>query len=119
MKKILIISDGDAGEHFIQRVVETYTSENIYYVVQSKAKEYKDVNPARFKFYEFDSTSFYKLSNLLKMEFVQVIVAMDNQQDTENTIKNIKLVKKHLRVIVLNRWNMKKNGQLQHDSLAS
>ncbi|MDA3908212.1 MAG: potassium transporter TrkA, partial [Sulfurimonas sp.] len=106
MKKILIISDGTAGEHFIQRVIETYTSENIYYVVQLKDKEYKDVNPARFKFYEFDPTSFYKLSNLLKMEFVQVVIAMDNQLDVENTIKNIKLVKKHLRVIVLNRWDM-------------
>ena len=106
MKKILIISDGDAGEHFIRRVIDTYTSENIYYVVQSKAKEYEDVNPARFKFYEFDPTSFYKLSNLLKMEFVQVIIAMDNSQDAENTIKNIKLVKNHLRVIVLNKWNL-------------
>ena len=64
MKKILIIADGDAGEHFIRRVVDTYTSENIYYVVQPKAKEYEDVNPARFKFYEFDPTSFYKLSNV-------------------------------------------------------
>jgi len=106
LKKILIISDGDAGEHFIQRVIETYTSENIYYVVQTKAKKYEDVNPARFKFYEFDPTSFYKLSNLLKMEFVQVMIAMDNQLDVENTIKNIKLVKNHLRVIVLNKWNM-------------
>ena len=106
MKKILIISDGAIGEHFIQRVTETYTSENIYYVVQLKAKEFKDANPARFKFYEFDPTSFYKLSNLLKMEFIQVIIAMDNQADVENTIKNIRVIKKQLRVIVLNQWNM-------------
>ena len=106
MKKILIISDGSAGEHFIQRVLETYTSENIYYVVELKAKEYEEINPARFKFYEFDPTSFYKLSNLLKMEFVQVIIAMDSQLDTENTIRNIRLVKKSLRIIVLNQWDM-------------
>jgi hypothetical protein len=106
MKKILIISDGEAGEHFIQRIIETYTSENIYYVVQAKAKEYEDVNPARFKFYEFDSTSFYKLSNLLKMEFVQVFIAMDNMVDVEVTIKNIRSIKKQLRIIVLNQWNM-------------
>ncbi|MEA1892096.1 MAG: TrkA C-terminal domain-containing protein [Campylobacterota bacterium] len=106
MKKILIISDGDVGDHFIQRVIETYTSENIYYVVQLKNKEFKNVNPARFKFYEFDPTSFYKLSNLLKMEFVQVIIAMENQHDVENTIKNIKLVKNQLRIVVLNRWNL-------------
>ncbi len=106
MKKILIISDGITGERFIQRVAETYTSENIYYVVELKAKEYEDVNPARFKFYEFDPTSFYKLSNLLKMEFIQVIIAMDNQADVENTIKNIRMVKKQLRVIVLDQWGI-------------
>jgi hypothetical protein len=106
MKKILIISSGTVGEHFIQRVTETHTSENIYYVVQTKAKVYEDVNPARFKFYEFDPTSFYKLANLLKMEFIQVFIAMDNQLDVENTIKNIRSIKKQLRVIVLNQWNM-------------
>ncbi len=106
MKKILIISDGSAGEHFIQRVIETYTSENIYYVVQIKEKKYENVNPARFKFYEFDPTSLYKLSNLLKMEFVQVFIAMDNLIDVENTIKNIRVMKKQLRVIVLSKWNM-------------
>jgi len=107
MKKILIISNGAVGEHFIQRITETYTSENIYYVVQTKAKEHEDVNPARFKFYEFDSTSFYKLSNLLKMEFVQVFIAMDAIVDVEVTIKNIRAIKKQLRIIVLNQWNLK------------
>jgi len=106
MKKILIIGDGDTAEHFIQRIAETYTSENIYYVVQRKSKEYKDINPKRFKFYEFDSTSLYKISNLLKMEFVQVIIAMDSQLEVENTIKNIRTIKKQLRVIVLDKWNL-------------
>ncbi len=106
MKKILIISEGDVGEHFIQRIIETYTSENIYYVVQTKQKEYSDVNPARFKFYEFDPTSLYKLANLLKMEFVQVFVVMDNLIEVENTIKNIRTIKKQLRIIVLNRWKI-------------
>ena len=107
MKKILIISDGVVGEHFIQRVAETYTSENIYYVVQLKEKKFPDASPARFKFYEFDPTSLYKLSNLLKMEFIQVVIAMSSQCDVENTIKNIRVVKKQLRIIVLNKWNMK------------
>ncbi len=106
MKKILIISDSSIGENFIQRVIGTYTTENIYYVVETKAKEYKEFNPARFKFYEFDATSFYKLANLLKMEFIQVIVAMENQIDVENIIKNIRNVKKSLRIIVLNKWKL-------------
>ncbi len=105
MKKILIIADGDVGEHFIQRVIETYTSENIYYVVQLKKIKYKNVNNARFKFYEFDPTSFYKLANLLKMEFVQVLIAMEDQVDIENTLKNIRMVKEKLRVIILDSFN--------------
>ena len=106
MKKILIISDGDAGDNFIKRVASTYTNENIYYIVQIKAKEYEDVNPARFKFYEFDPTSLYKLSNLLKMEFIQVFIAMDSLVDVENTVKNIRTIKNQLRIIILNKWNM-------------
>ena len=106
MKKILIISSGAVGEHFIHRVIQTHTSENIYYIVQPKEKKFENASPARFKFYEFDPTSLYKLANLLKMEFVQVIIAMDSQIDVENTIKNIKTIKKQLRVVVLNLWNM-------------
>lgn len=107
MKKILIISDGEIAHHFINRVMDTYTSENIYYIVQTKAKKYKNVNLSRFKFYEFDPTSLYKLANLLKMEFAQAIIVMDSQIDVENTIKNIRTIKKQLRTIVLNKWNMK------------
>jgi len=106
MKKILIISSGSVGSHFIQRVSETYTSENIYYIVETKAKKIEEINPARFKFYEFDPTSLYKLANLLKMEFIQVFIAMDSQIDVENTIKNIRTIKKQLRIIVLNKWQM-------------
>ncbi len=107
MKKILIITDNDVGKHFVERIIETYTSENIYYVVQNKAVEYNNYDNSRFKFYEFDSTSFYKLSNLLKMEFIQVIISLKNQQDTIHTIKNIRNVKKQIRVIVLDNSDLK------------
>jgi hypothetical protein len=40
------------------------------------------------------------------MEFVQVFIAMDNMVDVEVTIKNIRSIKKQLRIIVLNQWNM-------------
>jgi hypothetical protein len=106
MKKILIISDGVTGDHFIERVIDTYTSENIYYIIQPRATEFENATPARFKFFEFDPTSLYKLSNILKMEFVQVIVVMKNPLDVENTIKNIRTCKKQLRIVVLDQWNM-------------
>ncbi|MEA1916668.1 MAG: TrkA C-terminal domain-containing protein [Campylobacterota bacterium] len=106
MKKILILSDGIVGKSFVQRVVNTYTSDNIYYVVQNKKITYENANPKKFKFYNFDPTSFYKLDNILKMEFIQVIIIMDSPPDIENSIKNIRIVKKDLRIVVLNQFNM-------------
>lgn len=106
MKKILIISDGSIGKHFIKRTLQANSNENIYYIVQTKEIKFEDFNPTRFKFYEFDPTSLYKLANLLKMDFIQVFIAMNSVVDVENTIKNIRTIKKQLRVIVLNQWNL-------------
>ncbi|MDD2780640.1 TrkA C-terminal domain-containing protein [Sulfuricurvum sp.] len=105
MKKILIISDGAIGNHYIERVIGTYTSENLYYVVHTQHKSFEGYNPARFKFFQFDPTSFYKISNLLKMDFWQVLLVMENQTDLEHTIKNIRLYKPSIRIIALDLWN--------------
>jgi len=106
MKKILIISNSEEGKIFIQRVIRTYSKENIYYIVETKANQYEDINKERFKFFEFDATSLYKLSNLLKMEFIQVFVIMNTKIDTEYTIKNIRAVKSKLHIIVLDKWKL-------------
>lgn len=105
MKKILIVSDGAIGNHYVERVIGTYTSENLYYVVQTQENGFQGYNPARFKFFQFDPTSFYKISNLLKMDFWQVILVIENQSDLEHTIKNIRLYKPGIRIIALDLWN--------------
>ncbi len=105
MKKILIISDGIIGSHFIDRVIDTYTSENIYYIIEPKEIEHPVANPARFKFFHFDPTSLYKITNILKMEFLQVIITMQSKIDVEYTIRNIRTFKKLLRIIVLDQHN--------------
>ncbi len=101
MKKILIIGDGDTNYKFIQRISQTYTGENIYYVVEPKAQDYENINQDRFKFYEFDPTSEYKLANLLKMEFFEIFILLDEPQDITHTIKNIRAMKKNVHIIVL------------------
>jgi uncharacterized protein len=105
MKKILIVSDGAIGQHFIERVIGTYTTENLYYVVQTSDNVFEGYNPSRYKFFQFDPTSFYKIANLLKMDFWQVVLAMENQSDLEYTIKNIRLYKPSIRIIALDLWN--------------
>jgi hypothetical protein len=107
MKKILIIASGTIGEHFIQRVIDTYSSDNIYYVVQQKAKEFQNALPNRFKFFEFDPTSLYKLSNILKMDFLQIFIVLDNKTDVEYTLKNIKIINKSIQTIVIDQWGLR------------
>lgn len=109
MKKILILADGKTGKHFVERVAETYTSENIYYVVSADKLNIPNAKPSQFKFYEFDPTSFHKLSNLLKMDFVQVLIIQKNSIDAEISVKNIRTIKKQLRIIFLDRWGLKFN----------
>lgn len=111
MKKILILTDGNTGKHFIERVADTYTSENIYYVVSMDKLEIPNAKPSQFKFYQFDPTSFHKLSNLLKMDFIQVVVALKNSLDVDLSIKNIRAVKHQLRIILLDRWGLEFDDQ--------
>ena len=106
MKKILIISDSKIGQNFVQRAIDTFAKDNLYYVIQPKAVLFENAPPSRFKFFEFDPTSQYKLSNVLKMEFVQVFIAMKNPMDIQHTIENIRVTKKQLRIIVIDHWAM-------------
>lgn len=108
MKKILIVSDGVIGRHFIQSVIGIHTSENSYYVIHPETEEaYAGYNPSRFKFFNFDPTSYYKIANVLKMDFTQAMLAIENPIELEQTIKNIRLLKPNIRIIALDLWNTK------------
>ena len=106
MKKILILCDGKTGKRFVERVACTYTSENIYYVVSMDKLDIPNAKPSQFKFYQFDPTSLYKLANLLKMEFIQVIISLKTSLDVEISIKNIRSVKSQLRIVTLDSWGL-------------
>lgn len=106
MKKILIITDCTIGRRFIERTVETYSKDNLYYVIQTREHEYEKAGPDRFKFFTFDPTSQYKLSNVLKMDFIQVMLVMQNRIDAEQTLRIIRQEKPALRVVLLDHWDL-------------
>lgn len=107
MKKILIVNDGAIGHHFVQRVIGAYTTENIYYIIQTKKDfTYTGYNQARFKFFHFDPTNYYKILTLLKMDFTQAVLVMDHPLEMEQTIKNIHLLQPSLRITALNLWDL-------------
>lgn len=106
MKKILIITDCTIGEHLIERAINTYSKDNLYYVIQTKERQYENAGPDRFKFFTFDPTSQYKLSNVLKMDFIQVMLVMRNRPDAIHTLENIRKEKPSVRVILLDQWDL-------------
>lgn len=106
MKKILIITDSNIGGHLIERIIGTYAQGNIYYVIQTRERSYEKAGPDRFKFFTFDPTSRYKLSNVLKMDFLQVMLVMDNRIDAEQTLEIIRAERPTLRVIMLDQWQL-------------
>ncbi|MEJ2499948.1 MAG: TrkA C-terminal domain-containing protein [Campylobacterales bacterium] len=107
MKKILIITDCTIGEHLIERAIEAYSKDNLYYVIQTKEREYENAGPDRFKFFTFDPTSRYKLTNVLKMDFLQVMLVMKNRADAVHTLDNLRADKPSVRVIMLDQWDLK------------
>lgn len=106
MKKILIVSDGAVGRHFIERVMATHGNENVYYIVHPHNEvPFHGYNPARFKFFTIDPTSYYKMAEILKIDFTQANLAMENHNELQQTIKNIRLIKPTIRIIALDMWN--------------
>jgi hypothetical protein len=106
MKKILIIADGIVAKHFLERVINTHSSQSKYFVVYYDSKTIPEKRPENFKFYNFDPTSFIKLSNVLNDDLYQVMIIMSNKIDTNAVYKNIRMTRKDLQVILLDRWDL-------------
>lgn len=104
--KILIITDCLIGERLIERLIDTYSKENIYYIVQAKPRRFENAGPDRFKFYTFDPTSKHKLDALLNIGFVQAMIVMENRTDTMMTIENVRLEKPELRIVLFDQWGL-------------
>lgn len=104
--KILIITDSVIGERMIERLIETYSKDNQYYIIQTREHRYEKAGPDRFKFFTFDPTSLSKLENVLKLGFVQVMLVMAGRADTMHTIENIRMIKPELRIVLFDQWGL-------------
>jgi len=106
MKKILIIADGILAKQFLERVMETEAGENSYTVVTYKEETLPKKRPENFKFFEFDPTSFEKLSIILNEQFFQIMMMLSNELDVMATYHNIRKVDAKVRIVLMDRWNL-------------
>ncbi len=106
MKQILILADGIVAKHFLQRIGETFTRTNEYTVVALDRSLLPERLSSNITSYQFDPTSYIKLSMLIKREFDEIFIIMKNRVDAEGAYQNIRRDKPFTRIIFFNRWDI-------------
>lgn len=111
MKKILIIADGILAKHFLERVMSSTMGENSYDIVTYKDETVPQKKLENFTFYDFDPTSFEKLSPLLSRDYYQIMILVSQEIDAIGTYTNIRTLDKKVQVIFLDRWGVEIEDQ--------
>jgi len=106
MKRILIIADGILAKHFLQRVMNSTSSDNLYDVVSYRDKSLPEKKLENFVFYDFDPTSFEKLSPLLTRDYYQIMIIVSKKIDAIGAYQNIRTLNKEVQIVLLDRWEL-------------
>jgi hypothetical protein len=106
MKNILILADGIVAKHFLQRIGETFISTNEYTIVTIDRSILPEKQSSNFITYQFDPTSYIKLSKLLKRDYDDIFLIMKNRIDAEGAYRNIRRDRPFVRVTFFNRWDI-------------
>lgn len=107
MKKILILADGILAKYFLERVINLQDGENNYSVVYYQKKSVPEHLPENFKSYNFDPTSFKKLSMIFDKDFFQVMIVVTKKIDAVEAYKNIRKIDSKMQIVMVDRWGIK------------
>jgi hypothetical protein len=95
MKKILLIIDGIVAKKLLDRMLNTNINENNYDIIYTDDTLLPETIPLRFTFHKFDATSYSKLLPLISSNlYSDIFVVLPTQEETINTVKNIRLIEK-------------------------
>ena len=106
MKKILLILDGMLSKHFLERVAQSATSENVFHVVYYNDNILPKTKSDHTTYFKFDPTSFSKLSLLDHDDYIQVLVILATKSDTVTVIKHLNKIHSVTPISVLNKWDI-------------
>jgi hypothetical protein len=109
MKKILIIADGILAKHFLERVMNTDISDNLYEVITYREKTLPEKRAENFTFFNFDPTSFEKLYPILNRDYFQIMIITSKKIDATITYQNIRSVNKEIQIVMMDRWDLEYN----------
>lgn len=106
MKNILILADGSIARHFIEWASCKRVAKNKYYVVSHKADMLAEKTGKNISLIEADPTSYSKMKNIMEeTKYSLVFIIMDKMEEARYALKNIRLIDKKIRIVLLNQWD--------------
>ena len=112
MKNILILADGSIAKHFIEWISKNRVAENKYYVTYYKEGVVPENMAKHISFIQIDPTSFSKLNNMMDdVKYSNIFIIMENMEDAQYSLKNIRLIDDKIRVILVNQWDNDEIGR--------
>ena len=112
IKNILILADGSIAKHFIEWVGKKRVAENKYYVTYYKEGVTPENMPKNISFIHADPSSFSKLRNIMEdVKYSNVFIIMENIEDAEYSLKNIRFIDDKVRVVLVNQWDNDEIGR--------
>lgn len=116
MKNILILASGSIAKHFIDWVSKNRVAENQYYVTCYKSGTTPPKMGKNITLIEADPTSFSKLDRIISgTEFSNIFIVMEDIEDARFVLKNIALIGKKMRIVLVNQWDDKEIGKDQEN----
>jgi hypothetical protein len=112
MKNILILADGNIAKHFIEWVGRKRVAENKYYVTCYKEGVIPDKTGKNISVIKADPTSYSKMRTIMNdVKYSNVFIVMENMEDAEYSLKNIRLIDDKVRVVLVNQWDNNEIGR--------
>lgn len=106
MRRNLVIVDGIVAKRFLEQASGIKSRDNEFLIVYQDESILPEIKPENFLYYNFDATSFSKLSPLVKDEVTDIYIILKNKADALVIYENIRKLKKKLRITMLDMWNI-------------
>ncbi|BCD68284.1 COG3400 family protein [Nitratiruptor sp. YY09-18] len=104
--EVLILADGIVAKHLLQRLVKNYITKNRYHIVYQDPRIKPKTYNENFLFYQFDPTSYIKLSKLFAKRFKEVVIVLGNRVETLASFENVRRLDRSVNIVVLDKWDL-------------
>lgn len=104
MHTILLIVDGPLGKAFLEKLSRTYPHQNGYVVCYHHDNVIPENLPPFFGKISLDATSALRLGDVLKNDFDQIMIIVEEKRIAKEIVTHIRSYKPSLHCVLLDQW---------------